>query len=111
MLASARGRACIGVRTGEGVRLHDPGEAGEEAFGVCAHAIGQAEAHLDRLLALLLFPQPCADAVRRGARGGFLASRAGAGEQRLDLTELVPERGFVVHPHPRWRIGEEACYG
>jgi hypothetical protein len=28
----------------------------------------------------------------RGARGGFLTSRTGAGEQRLDLAELVPER-------------------
>jgi hypothetical protein len=73
--------------------------------------IGQAEARLDRLLALLLFPQPGADAVRSGARGGFHAGRAGAGEQRLDLAELVPQSGFVVHPRPRWRIGEKACYG
>jgi hypothetical protein len=73
--------------------------------------IGQAEPDLDRLLALFLFPQAGADPVRRGARGGFLTSRAGAGEQRLDLAELVPESGFLVHPRPRWRIGEEACYG
>ena len=73
--------------------------------------IGQAEADLDRLLALLLLPQPGADAVRRGAGGGFLPGRGGPGEQRLDLAKLVPERGFVVHPRPRWRIGSQACYG